>query len=191
MKDNLNFAWRSCNIRPLQSYRADVVMNRRVFGKFIQLAIENGARFVYIDEMSVCSRHLSFRSWVNTKVQTFIKAPPQSSTISVIGAISESGSLDCVMRKGTNKEEEVLEFLLDLDAKFQERHGPDFLDFRKKSIILADNATYHKTSLIKDFAKRRGVQIVTLPQYTPEWNPIERVWGIVKKSLSKKNLNAR
>ena len=141
--------------------------------------------------MSVCSRHLSFRSWVNTKVQTFIKAPPQSSTISVIGAISESGSLDCVMRKGTNKAEEVLEFLMDLDVKFQNRHGPDFLDFRKKSIILADNATYHKTDLIKSFVKKRGVQIVTLPQCTPEWNPIERVWGIVKKSLSTKNLNAR
>ena len=154
-------------------------------------ALKNDAHFTYVDEMSVCSRHLSYRSWIHQKNPIQIIAPPSSESISVIGAITESGSLNCVLRKGTNKEEQVLEFLMDLDEKFVTKKGNDYLYFRKNNILILDNAAYHKTGLIKRFATKRGIQMITMPQYTPEWNPIEIVWGWVKVNLSKMNMNSR
>ena len=137
------------------------------------------------------TRHLSFRSWITKTARTSIKAPPASETISVIGAITEQGSLDWVLRKGTNKEEEVLEFLLDLDKAIQSRLDHGYRNHRKTNIWILDNAGYHKTSLIRKFAKKRGVMMVTLPQYTPEWNPIGTVWAWVKRSLTKSPLRSR
>jgi len=191
MRSRLNYGWRSCRTRPTHSDRKDVLLNRRVFREFMKHAIQNGAHFTYIDEMSVSTRHLSFRSWTTKTARTSIKAPPASETISVIGAITEQGSLDCVLRKGTNKEEEVLEFLLDLDKAIQSRLDQGYKNHRKTNIWILDNAGYHKTSLIRKFAKKRGVMMVTLPQYTPEWNPIETVWAWVKRSLSKSPLRSR
>lgn len=66
-----------------------MLLNKRVFREFMKQAIRNGAHFTYIDEMSVSTRHLSFRSWTTKTVRTSIKAPPASETVSVIGAITE------------------------------------------------------------------------------------------------------
>lgn len=191
MKERLGYGWKTCSTRPDHSTRRDVVLNRRVFKAFLTGALSNGAHITYIDEMSVCSRHLKFRSWIHTKEPVQIVAPPPSEAISVMGAITEDGSFHYVLRKGTNKEEQVLEFLLDLDEKFRVTMGQGFAEFRKRNIIIMDNAAYHKTGMIKRFAEKAGVQMVILPQYTPEWNPIEIVWGWVKVRLSKMNMRAR
>ena len=191
MRNNLGYAWRTCNVRPRHSNRKDVILNRAIFHKFMELALENNVQFTYIDEMSVCTRHLSFRSWIHKENPVHIIAPPSSQSISVIGSITEDGHFDCVLRKGTNRENEILQFLIDLDEKFQARYGADYRDFRKRNVIIMDNAAYHKTEIISRFAKKQGIQMLTLPQYTPEWNPIEIVWSWVKRNLSKMNMNSR
>ena len=49
------------------------------------------------------------------------------------------------------------------------------------SIFVLDNAQYHHASLITDYAFLADINLLSLPQYSPELNPIERVWKIVKK----------
>ena len=88
LKERLGYAWKACNIRPEHSIRADVVKNRQIFKEFMRNALKNGAQITYIDEMSVCTRHLSFRSWISKINPVKIIAPPASESISVIGAIS-------------------------------------------------------------------------------------------------------
>jgi len=121
----------------------------------------------------------------------FIRKIQSTSLLLRIGSITEDGHFDCILRKGTNWENEILQFLIDLDEKFQARYGADFREFRKRNVIILDNAAYHKTELISRFAKKQGIQMLTLPQYTPEWNPIEIVWSWVKRNLSKMNMNSR
>lgn len=48
-------------------------------------------------------------------------------------------------------------------------------------IFVMDNALYHHASLITDYAFLAGIDLLFLPPYSPELNPIERVWKIVKK----------
>jgi len=163
MKDRLGYGWKTCNVRPSRSNHPSVKKNRSLFKAFMSAALKHDAHFTYVDEMSVCSRHLSYRSWIHKKNPIQIIAPPSSESISVIGAITESDSLDCMLRKGTNKEEQVLEFLLDLDEKLERKKGSDYLDFRKTNILILDNAAYHKTGLIKRFATKRGIQMITMP----------------------------
>ena len=50
---------------------------------------------------------------------------------------------------------------------------------RRRVVIIADNARYHHGRLHKEWRERnsRRFALEFLPPYSPELNPIERVWG--------------
>lgn len=54
---------------------------------------------------------------------------------------------------------------------------------RHRVIVLLDNAKYHHGSLHKDWRNRAipGFAVEFLPPYSPELNPIERVWKLTRR----------
>ena len=46
-----------------------------------------------------------------------------------------------------------------------------------------DNVSFHKSSKIKDEIEKVGAKILYLPPYSPELNPIEKMWSKIKKTL--------
>lgn len=55
-----------------------------------------------------------------------------------------------------------------------------------KSIIVMDNATFHKNKLLQNEIKEAGHILLYLPPYSPDLNPIEQKWAQAK-SLRKKH----
>lgn len=51
------------------------------------------------------------------------------------------------------------------------------------SVIILDNATFHKKSILPDLAKRYGCNVLFLPPYSPDLNPIENKWAWLKRKL--------
>ncbi|MDE5022794.1 transposase, partial [Francisella tularensis subsp. holarctica] len=54
---------------------------------------------------------------------------------------------------------------------------------KPKTPIVMDNASFHKSSKLIEIAKKFDVQILYLPPYSPDINPIEKVWANFKKIL--------
>jgi len=54
---------------------------------------------------------------------------------------------------------------------------------RNRTVIVLDNARYHHASLLAPFLERRQsfLMLDFLPPYSPELNPIERVWKLLRK----------
>jgi transposase len=50
-------------------------------------------------------------------------------------------------------------------------------------VIILDNARYHHATLIKPFLQkyRKRLRLEFLPPYSPELNPIERVWKLIRR----------
>lgn len=48
------------------------------------------------------------------------------------------------------------------------------------SVLVMDNATFHKRQDIQDLITEQGHDILWLPPYSPDLNPIEQVWGQIK-----------
>jgi transposase len=54
---------------------------------------------------------------------------------------------------------------------------------KKKSIIVLDNATFHRKKVLREFAKQRKCHVIFLPPYSPDLNPIEKKWSNTKSYL--------
>ena len=49
--------------------------------------------------------------------------------------------------------------------------------------IVMDNATFHKSLKTKNLIERAGCNLLFLPPYSPDFNPIEKFWSWLKKRL--------
>ncbi len=49
--------------------------------------------------------------------------------------------------------------------------------------VIWDNARYHQNAEVKEFAKKLGIKLHYLPPYSPNLNPIERVWKLMHESV--------
>jgi hypothetical protein len=65
-------------------------------------------------------------------------------------------------------------FLVELSAKFE-----------GEIILIMDGAGWHKS---KDLAIPDGVEVVLLPPYSPELNPVERLWKYIKDNVLKNQI---
>lgn len=53
------------------------------------------------------------------------------------------------------------------------------------SVLVMDNAPIHQVSQIRELCETRGVKLVMLPPYSPDFNPIEPVFGHIKAYMKR------
>ena len=58
-------------------------------------------------------------------------------------------------------------------------------EIKPGSIIVLDNATFHKKSVLPSLAQKKNCHVLFLPPYSPDLNPIENKWAWLKKRLRK------
>jgi len=58
-------------------------------------------------------------------------------------------------------------------------------------VVVIDNASFHKSQKIKQLIESAGCQLVYLPAYSPDLNPIEHWWHKIKTAIRKKMREAR
>jgi len=53
----------------------------------------------------------------------------------------------------------------------------------RKMVVVSDNAAYHKSAPVRAFLAgcQARLQLLYLPPYSPELNPIERVWKLTRR----------
>lgn len=55
----------------------------------------------------------------------------------------------------------------------------------QSSVIVMDNATFHKNKDMQDKIRKQGHALEYLPSYSPQLNPIEKKWAQAKKRRRK------
>jgi transposase len=93
----------------------------------------------------------------------------------IIGAINlESHDLITTDNPKVNGDY-IIEFLKKL-----EEHRQD----KRKIYLICDNAGYHKSNKIKEYLKNSKIELIFLPPYSPNLNPIERMWKFMHSVVS-------
>lgn len=73
-------------------------------------------------------------------------------------------------------------------------NGQSYIDFlqqiltttRKQIILVQDGAPYHKSKIVKAFIEKNSkrLSVYTLPSYSPDYNPIEKLWKKIKQGYT-------
>jgi transposase len=50
-------------------------------------------------------------------------------------------------------------------------------------VLILDNASFHKSIEIRRLVESHGCEILYLPPYSPDLNPIEKYWAIMKTKV--------
>lgn len=67
--------------------------------------------------------------------------------------------------------------------KWLDYFGQEIRKKGQESIIILDNAAFHKGGEIEKIAMLYGLHLVYLPPYSPELNPIEQCWAVLKPKV--------
>lgn len=54
---------------------------------------------------------------------------------------------------------------------------------KKKYLLILDNASIHKGKEIEELASRYNTRVLYLPAYSPDFNPIEKTWSVLKRKV--------
>lgn len=54
---------------------------------------------------------------------------------------------------------------------------------RRQDVVILDNLATHKVAGVREAIERVGAQLLFLPPYSPDFNPIENLWSKVKQIL--------
>ena len=58
-------------------------------------------------------------------------------------------------------------------------------ELKPGSVIVLDNATFHRKTILPGLAAQKNCAVLFLPAYSPDLNPIEKKWAWLKKRLRK------
>ena len=56
---------------------------------------------------------------------------------------------------------------------------------KETSVLIMDNATFHKGKRLQELVRCAGHYIMWLPKYSPDLNPIEKMWSRIKSIRNK------
>lgn len=99
---------------------------------------------------------------------------PTIKSLSVFGAVrSTDGKLITMLSNTFNAD------TFQLFLKRLIRHGRK----KRKIVLIVDNARYHHARILRPWLKkyRKKIRIDFLPPYSPNLNPIERVWKLARR----------
>lgn len=54
---------------------------------------------------------------------------------------------------------------------------------KKGTTIVMDNAKFHRKKKLLEISKKHGMNLIFLPPYSPELNPIEKFWAMLKSMI--------
>ncbi|MCM1987907.1 transposase [Methanococcoides seepicolus] len=60
-----------------------------------------------------------------------------------------------------------------------------WLKSKTKIIVVLDNFASHRANDTKEYAEKNGIELIYLPPYSPDLNPIEFIWKSIKKVISR------
>jgi len=159
----------------------DKVINQRMQEIRAELAsvveAEPDTVVVCADEVRLDQEAVVRRAWYAKNTKTRLKVDRCRSAQNYIGFLNQVDGCCDLVRLDWQNGPLVLEAL----EKFVGLHPG------KKMVIVWDNASWHKTRVIRDELGKGGklerVHLIAMPPYAPDHNPIEHVWKDAKEAI--------
>jgi transposase len=154
--------------------RADVARARRRWVR--EQGLLDPAHLVFIDETAVTTNMVRLNGW-NARGERLVGDVPMGhwETVTFIAGFRQTGIVAPMLIKGAMNGEAFLAYIEQCLAP----------TLKRKDIVVVDNVSFHKVAGVEEAIQARGAELRYLPQYSPEFNPIELVFHPLKTLLRK------
>ena len=137
---------------------------------------------IFIDEFSLSERSFKFFGWSKKGKSGYFNSISDSFSMSFFVAFSADRFYDIIGIKRTGTVQKFIHFLRKL---LKQRMKTISLEMRRFFIIL-DSASIHKTREVSKFVSDSKIRVLTIPQYEPSLNPLEKFILELKSKLRQK-----
>jgi transposase len=128
------------------------------------------------DEASVQLSPVIGKTWAPKGETPVIEVTSKRGSIAAISAISLSGHLIFRLYDKKINSDVIIEFLKQMLDYHPKRH----------LVVIMDNASSHTSKKTTEFiTSQKRLHVFTLPPYSPEFNPDEKVWNYLKNEKLK------
>jgi transposase len=159
-------------LRASEQEREDIAHQRDQWREF-QTEVEP-CRLIFLDESGVKTNMTRLYGRSLKGKRCYDKAPDgRWETVTVLSSIRLEGETESVMFEGAVDRKMF-------DAYIEQILGPSL---RPGDIVVMDNLAAHKSRAAQDFVESRSARYLFLPAYSPDLNPIEKMWSKVKQTL--------
>lgn len=164
----------------LERDRDDVAHKRRNFQKYQYLLPME--RLVFVDESGFRLGTPPHYGWAKRGLKCFGKHIASAwKNVTMIGAIALDGFRGFMnIESGTSGDVFV--------AYVQQQLAPNL---RKNDIVVMDNLSAHKRADVIKAINAVGAWVIFVPPYSPDYNPIERMWSKLKESIRRQPTTTR
>ena len=137
---------------------------------------------VFVDEMGT-NTSLSPRYAYSSKgSRAYAKVPRnRGANTTLLASMSLEGMGPCLVVEGATTAT-VFEVYVEQALAPSLRHG---------QIVVVDNLGAHKGQKVRELIEGRGCQLLFLPPYSPDFNPIEEAFSKIKGALRKAQARTR
>ncbi len=141
---------------------------------FIEKKSEDEIIF-FVDGVHPQHNSLPWHGWIRKGEECELKSNTGRSRFNIHGAMNaETFETTIVASESTIDQESTIALFVQLLLLYPKV---------KKIHIILDNARYHYSKKVRDFASKNKINLVYLPAYSPELNLIERLWKVFKKNV--------
>lgn len=155
--------------------KADKIAQENFIKYYVELkneAEKNNEPILFIDSVHpTMATKLSY-GWIKKGTEKIIKTTASRTRMNISGAINLSEMKVISDEFQTINGEVTVSFL----AKVHEHY-----DFAKNIHIILDNSGYHRSNIVKEFCEKQKIKLHFLPPYSPNLNPIERLWKVMNE----------
>lgn len=112
--------------------------------------------------------------WIKQGTQKTLKTTAKQERVHLMGALKLDGIKILTKQYDTIKKEHALDFIKTIEESSN----------ASKIHIILDNAPYYRSIMLREYAEKSRVCLHFLPSYSPNLNPIERVWKILRENVT-------
>ena len=133
-------------------------------------------RLIFVDEMGANTSLSPLRAWSRRGQRAHGSVPRnRGKNTTLLSSMSVEGMGPSLAVEGTT-DREVFE------AYVEEVLAPSL---RPGQVVVMDNLTAHKGERVRELVEGRGCELLYLPPYSPDLNPIEEAFSKIKSILRK------
>jgi transposase len=139
-------------------------------------------RLVFVDEMGANTSLSVLHAWSHTGKRAYCSVPRNRGKNTTLLASMDTKGMGPTLAVEGATDREVFE------AFVEEVLAPSL---RSGQIVVMDNLSAHKGDHVRELIEERGCELLYLPPYSPDLNPIEEAFSKIKGILRKAEARSR